>query len=219
MFDLFEKFKDQLKPSAPPVTGPVEYIVAGLGNPGREYEQTRHNAGFLAIDRMAQALNVDIKKLRFQSLTGEAMIGGKRVLLLKPSTYMNKSGEAVRDALQFYKLPIQNLIVISDDISLDVGRMRIRRSGSDGGQKGLQNIIYLTGSDAFPRVRIGIGKKAHPDMALADWVLSRFTEEDCKKLNAPLDSALPAVELIIQGDIAEAMNRYNRLAPDSEADV
>lgn len=219
MFDLFEKFKDQLRPSAPPVTGPVEYIIAGLGNPGREYEQTRHNAGFLAIDRIAQALNVEVKKLRFQSLTGEAMIGGKRVLLLKPSTYMNKSGEAIRDALQFYKLPIQSLIVISDDISLDVGRMRIRRSGSDGGQKGLQSIIYLTGSDAFPRIRIGVGKKPHPDMALADWVLSRFTDEDVKKLDTPLSSALPAVELMVKGDIAEAMNRFNRVAPNGEDDA
>lgn len=205
MKDIFEA----LFRSRPSATGPVEYIVAGLGNPGREYEQTRHNAGFMAVDYMAEQTGAAVKRLRFQSLTGETVLGGKRVLLVKPTTYMNLSGQAVQQALAFYKLPAERLVVISDDVALDVGKIRIRRAGSDGGQKGLKSIIRLTGHDDFPRIRIGVGKKPHPGMELADWVLSRFTKEE-QALLAPLwASVLAAAELIVQGDIAEAMNRYN----------
>ena len=190
-------------------SGPVDFIVAGLGNPGSNYEYTRHNAGFLAVDKIREQERFEMKRLKFKSICGDAMIAGKRVLFLKPSTYMNKSGEAVRDAMQFYKIPPERTLILFDDTSLDIGRMRIRQKGSDGGQKGMQNIIYLTGKDDFPRVRIGIGKKPHPDMKLSDWVLSRFSKDDMKQLEPVLDNAAEAVRLIVAGDILEAMNRFN----------
>lgn len=189
--------------------GAIEYIVAGLGNPGREYENTRHNMGFIALDHIAGKLGFAIKKLKFQALCGDAVIAGKRVLFLKPSTYMNKSGESVRDAMSFYKVPIENVIIISDDTALGLGKMRIRRSGSAGGQNGLKNIIYLTGSEDFPRIRLGVGAKPHPDMDLAAWVLSRFSKDEGKLLEPVWENTLEAVKLIVQGKIDEAMNRYN----------
>ena len=188
----------------------IEYIVVGLGNPGRQYEGTRHNAGFIAINYIAEELGVKINKLKFKSTVGEATISGKRCLLMKPSTYMNLSGQAVTEAMNFYKIPPQNVVILSDDISLDVGVIRIRRKGSDGGQKGLQNIIYLSGSDEFPRVKIGIGKKPHPDYDLKDWVLSRFTDKDKKLIAERLPDIKGAVELIVDGDIDQAMNLYNQ---------
>lgn len=206
---MLDKLFDELFAKKNHAAGPVEYIVAGLGNPGKEYEHTRHNIGFMAVDKISALCNFSVKKLQFQSLTGDAVIGGKRVLFLKPSTYMNLSGQAVQSALQFYKLPISNLIVISDDIALDVGKMRIRRQGSDGGQKGLRNIIYLIGKDDFPRIRLGVGQKPFPDMQLADWVLSRFTEDELKQITPLLEHTLQAIELIVTGHIAEAMNRFN----------
>lgn len=209
MVNKFKKFFSGSKAPSYSAAGKIEYIVAGLGNPGREYENTRHNMGFLAVDYMAQKWGFALKKLKFQSLCGDALIAGKRVLFLKPSTFMNKSGEAVRDAMQFYKVPIENVIVISDDISLDVGKMRIRRSGSDGGQKGLRSIIYLTGKDTFPRIRIGVGAKPHPNMDLAAWVLSRFSKEEAKTLEQVFDNAATAVELIVSQKTDEAMNRFN----------
>ena len=190
--------------------GPVEYIVAGLGNPGREYENTRHNAGFMALDYLQKQEGFEMKRLRFKALCGDAMIAGKRVLFLKPSTFMNKSGESVRDAMQYYNVPPERTIILFDDISIDVGKLRIRVKGSDGGQKGMQNIIYLTGDDQFPRVRVGIGKKRHPDMKLADWVLSRFTPDELKTLDTVFENAAGAVRLMVNGDINQAMNRYNR---------
>lgn len=190
-------------------SGTVEYMVVGLGNPGKQYEDTRHNIGFLAVDAMARKHGFSISRLKFKALCGDTMIAGKRVLFLKPSTFMNNSGEAVRDAMQFYKLPIERVIVISDDIALDVGTMRIRRKGSDGGQKGLRSIIYLTGQDNFPRIKIGVGAKPHPDMDLAAWVLSKFSKEDSEKLAPVWEDAAAAVELIVGGEIDAAMNRYN----------
>lgn len=204
---MLNRFKDFF--SGYSAAGAVEYIVAGLGNPGREYENTRHNMGFIAVDYIAAKLNFTMKRLKFKSLCGDAVIAGKRVLFIKPSTYMNKSGEAVRDAMSFYKVPIENIIVISDDISLDVGKMRIRRSGSDGGQKGLKNIIYLTGKDTFPRIRLGIGAKPHPEMELADWVLSRMSKDEAKRLAPVLENTYEAVELIVGGQIDAAMNKFN----------
>ena len=187
----------------------IEYIIVGLGNPGKQYEGTRHNAGFIAIDYIAEELGVKINKIKFKSTVGEANISGKRCLLLKPSTYMNLSGQAVTQAMQFYKLPPQKVIVLSDDISLDVGIIRVRRKGSDGGQKGLQNIIYLSGSDEFPRVKIKKRKKPHPDYDLKDWVLSRFTDKDKKLIAERLPDVKGAVELIVAEDIDKAMNLYN----------
>ena len=187
----------------------IEYLVVGLGNPGKQYEGTRHNAGFISLNYIAEELGVRINKVKFKSTVGEAVISGKRCLLMKPSTFMNLSGQAVTEAMRFYKIPPQKVIVISDDISLDVGIIRIRRKGSDGGQKGLQNIIYHSGSDEFPRVKVGIGKKPHPDYDLKDWVLSRFTEKDLKLLSERLPDIKGAVELIVAGDIDKAMNEYN----------
>lgn len=201
------KFKDFF--SGHTKSGPVEYIVAGLGNPGKQYETTRHNAGFLAVDHIAEQRSCKVSKLKFNALCGDITLGGKRVLLMKPTTYMNNSGEAVREAMRFYKVPTEKVIVISDDAALDVGQMRIRRSGSDGGQKGLRSIIALTGRDDFPRIRIGVGKKPHPQMELADWVLSQFSKEDIKQLAPMLENTLIAVELMVQDNIAEAMNKFN----------
>ena len=189
--------------------GGIEYIIVGLGNPGRQYENTRHNAGFIAMDYIADKLGVKINRIKFKSTVGEANIAGKRCLLMKPSTFMNLSGQAVTEAMNFYKIPPQRTVIMSDDISLDVGAIRIRRKGSDGGQKGLQNIIYLSGSDEFPRVKIGIGKKPHPEYDLKDWVLSRFTDKDKKLISERLPDILGAVELIVSEDIDKAMNLYN----------
>lgn len=190
-------------------TGTIEFIVAGLGNPGRQYEQTRHNAGFRAVDYVAGELGLRMTKLKFQSLCADGLLGGKRVLFLKPSTFMNRSGEAVRDAAAFYKIPPEKTVILYDDVSLPVGGMRIRRNGSDGGQKGMRSIIYLTGSDAYPRIRIGVGHKPHPEMDMADWVLSRFTPQEDKQLQEVWPQVYEALEDIVAGNLEAAMNRCN----------
>ena len=189
--------------------GAAEYLIVGLGNPGKQYEYTRHNVGFLAIDLLASQCGISINRLRFKALTGMGEIAGKKVLLVKPQTFMNNSGEAVQGAMQFYKIPPERTIVLYDDITLDVGRLRIRKKGSDGGQKGMRSIITVTGSDNYPRVRIGIGAKPHPDYDLADWVLSHFPKADGEKLEDALERACDAVKLILAGDYDGAMNRYN----------
>ena len=190
-------------------TGPVEYLVVGLGNPGKEYETTRHNAGFLAVDHIAQTRGFDIKKLKFKALCGDCLVAGKRVLFIKPSTFMNKSGEAVTEAMRFYKIPPERLIVIYDDAALPAGKLRIRKSGSDGGQRGMQHIIYLLARDDFARIRVGIGEKPHPDMQLADWVLSRFSKGEMKELATLFEKVDSAVELIVAGNIEKAMAQCN----------
>lgn len=197
------------KSTAAAPQGPVEYIVAGLGNPGREYENTRHNAGFVTIDRFAEKHHVQINRLKYKALCGECMVDGKRVLLMKPQTFMNNSGQSVTQAMSFYKIPPERVIILLDDISLEPGRLRIRRKGSDGGQNGMKNIIYLSGRDTFPRVKVGIGAKPNPGWDLAKWVLSRFTPDEQKLLLEAADKAGNAVELIIKGDIDQAMNLYN----------
>ena len=207
VFDILDKLKAEKEP---PLTGAVEYIVCGLGNPGTQYENTRHNAGFMAIDTIAKNINAEVKKLKFKSLTGDVMLGGVRCLLMKPTTFMNNSGEAVREALNFYKLPPERLIVIYDDISMDVGRTRIRRKGSDGGHNGIKSIILETNSDAFPRIKIGVGAKPHPDYNLADWVLSPFLKEQAEALENSLTNAAKAAELMVQDKYDEAMNKYNK---------
>ncbi len=190
-------------------SSPVDYIIVGLGNPGRQYENTRHNCGFDAIDLIADKFGCQMKKIRFKSTTGECRISGKRCLLMKPSTYMNNSGEAVREAMNFYKIDPSQVIIIFDDISLDVGRMRIRQKGSDGGHNGMKNIIYLTGSDMFPRVKVGVGKKPHPDYDLKDWVLSRFSQSDRKVLEGVLLNTVEAVELMVDDNTQGAMQKFN----------
>lgn len=207
MYDIFEKLKTlNTKPS---VTGTPEFLVVGLGNPEPKYDTTRHNAGFMAIDRIAQKVGCRVDQLKFKSLYGICEIEGKKVMLMKPSTYMNLSGEAVREASQFYKIDPEHIIVIFDDISLDVGKMRIRRKGSDGGHNGIKNIIYLTGSDKYPRIKIGVGKKPHPDYDLAAWVLGHFSDEDMKNLSPVLDNSFEAVKEIVKGNIDRAMNLFN----------
>lgn len=196
------------KPRSVP-SGKIEYIIVGLGNPGRQYENTRHNCGFIAVDHIAEKLGIKVNKLKFKSLVGECMINSHRCLVMKPSTFMNNSGQAVVEAMQFYKLPPENVIVIFDDISLDVGKMRIRRKGSDGGQRGMKSIIYLSGSEDFMRIKIGIGKKPHPDYDLKDWVLSRFTKDDAKLMMPMLDDVYSSVEYMVDGNIDRAMNLYN----------
>ena len=204
--DLFEKLKALSRPEP---SGPVEYIIVGLGNVGTQYEGTRHNAGFMALDQLARKYAADIKKLKFKSLCCEAVISGRRCLLMKPSTFMNKSGEAVLEAVQFYKLSMENVLVLFDDISLEPSLIRIRRKGSDGGHNGIKNIIYLTGRDDFPRVKIGVGKKPHPDYDLADWVLSSFKRSEFERMQEALDKTVAAVELMVDGKMNEAMNKYN----------
>lgn len=187
----------------------VEYLVVGLGNPDRKYENTRHNTGWLALDYIADKYNCKVNKIKYKSFVGECTIGTAKVMLMKPTTYMNNSGQAVVEAMNFYKIPPENVIVIFDDISLDVGKMRIRSKGSDGGQKGMRSIIYLSGSDKFPRVKIGIGAKPNPHWELADWVLSKFTDDECKTLKDMFENASKAVELMVDGKIDRAMNMFN----------
>ena len=206
MFDIFKKLEG-LRPAAP--TGPVEAIVAGLGNPGREYENTRHNAGFLVLDQIAGSCGVRLDRLKYKSLCADAVLGGRRVLLMKPQTFMNLSGQAVTEAMRFYKLPAEKVIVIFDDISLEPGNLRIRRKGSDGGHNGIKNIIYLSGKDTFPRIKMGVGKKPRPDYNLADWVLSRFSEKELSMMGETAEKAAAAAQLIVSGNIEEAMNRYS----------
>ena len=186
-----------------------EYIIAGLGNPGAKYEMTRHNAGFLALDLYAVKNNADIKKLKYHSLVREVTVSGKRCLLMKPQTFMNNSGEAIGEAAKFYKIPPERVIVISDDTTLDLGKIRIRRKGSAGGHNGLKSIIAHLGSEDFPRVKIGVGKKPDAYTDLADWVLARFPKESEADLKNALENALSAVELIVAGETDKAMNLYN----------
>lgn len=201
MFRLFER-----KPTA---GGPVEFMIVGLGNPGREYEGTRHNAGFMALDTIAEREHAAVTRIKYKGLVEECRMAGKRVLLLKPSTFMNLSGQSVTEAMRFYKLPPERVLILFDDINLAPGKLRIRRKGSDGGHNGMKNIIYLSGSDQFPRIKLGVGQKPHPDYNLADWVLSRFTPQEQKDLSTALDNAAAAAELIVKGELDRAMNLYN----------
>ena len=195
------------KPAAP--AGAPEFLIVGLGNPGDKYADTRHNAGFLCLDLLAEQHGADIRRLKYRSLLGDAVIGGHRCLLQKPQTFMNASGEAVRDAAAFYKIPPERILVLFDDVSLDVGRLRIRRKGTDGGHNGIKSIIYHLNSDRFPRVKIGVGKKPHPDYDLAAWVLSSFKPDEIQPLKEALLHACEAVPLLLDGRTDEAMNRFN----------
>ncbi len=209
MADIFELFKQigANKPALP--AGPAEYIVACLGNPGRQYENTRHNVGFIAADIIAEKRGFKMDRLRFQSLTGECMVSGKKVLFLKPSTFMNLSGQAVVEAMNFYKVPIERVIIIHDDVALPPGRLRVRPTGSHGGHNGLRNIIALTGKENFPRIKIGVGDKPHPDYDMADWVLSVPEAEDRKLIEQAILKTDDIVELLVAGRLNDAMNRYN----------
>ena len=189
--------------------GPVEWLVAGLGNPGSRYEWTRHNMGFLVIDELADRLDIPVKRLKFKALTNTAVLGGHSVLLMKPTTYMNLSGEALGQAARFYKIPPERVLVISDDAALPQGKLRIRRSGSAGGHNGLKNIIAHLGTDQFPRVKVGVGEKPHPDSDMADWVLGAFTGQDRKVMEEAVSRAADAVTVLLQHGIDQAMSSYN----------
>ena len=186
-----------------------DFVVAGLGNPGDEYKATKHNVGFMVIDKFAENNNANFKKSRFNALVADCKIGEKRVLLLKPLTYMNLSGEAISKALNFYKISPENLVVICDDINLDAGKIRIRKKGSDGGQNGLKNIILNLKTQEFKRVRIGIGAKPHPEYELKDWVLSNFSKEAKPQIERAINLGSDAIEAIIKKDADFAMSHFN----------
>lgn len=185
------------------------YLVAGLGNPGDNYKMTRHNIGFETIDYIADEYNVKIKKLKYKALFSDTVIGGEKVLLVKPQTYMNLSGESIREFCAFYKIPPEKIIIICDDISLVPGKIRIRRKGSAGGHNGLKSIIYQLASDEFVRIKIGVGSPEHKDYELADYVLGRFTREEIPVLEDSIIRAKKSVEEIISHGVDSAMNKYN----------
>ncbi len=190
-------------------SGSVSWLIVFLGNPGPKYEYTRHNAGFMAGDALAKKLGVSINRLRFKALTAAAEINGEKVLLMKPQTFMNLSGEAVGQAARFYKIPPERVLVVSDEISLPLGKLRVRPKGSAGGHNGLKSIIASLGSDAFPRIRIGVGAPPHPDYDMADWVLSVFRNQDLEDMLAASDRAAEAVTTYISDGPERAMNRFN----------
>lgn len=190
-------------------SGPPEFIIVGLGNPGKQYELTRHNAGFLFADLLADKCDVKIDKIQFKAVTATVELGGHKCLLMKPQTFMNNSGEAVKQAAAFYKIPPERIIIVFDDISLPCGRLRIRRKGSAGGHNGIKSIIYLLNSDNFPRIKLGVGEKPHPDYELADWVLSNFKKDEIPALREAAENACKAVELMVQGETDRAMSSFN----------
>lgn len=190
-------------------SGGVDWLLVGLGNPGDKYENTRHNAGYMVVDEIGNRKKIPIQKLKYKALTNTTELGGQKVLVMKPVTYMNLSGEAVRQAADFYKIPAERILVISDDTALAIGKLRIRKNGSAGGHNGLKSIIQQLGTDQFPRLRVGVGEKPHPDYDLADWVLGHFTGQDKKDMDASVSRAADAVECLLSQGLDRAMNRYN----------
>ncbi len=205
IFDLFKKIESD-KGSA---GAPIEFLIAGLGNPGKEYERTRHNVGFVAIDAIADSLGAKIDRAKFRALITEVNLGGKRGLLMKPQTFMNLSGAAIAEAASFYKIPPERVLVLVDDISLSPGQMRIRRKGSAGGHNGLKSIIAELGSQEFPRIKLGVGQKPNPDYDLVSWVLGKLPEEDNKAFLAILPDVTEAAALTVRGEIDAAMCRFS----------
>ncbi len=185
---------------------PVAWLVVGLGNPGEKYEETRHNVGFMVADELGKRGSFSIQKVKYHALTS---IGGQGALVMKPTTYMNLSGEAVGEAARFYKIPPDHVLVISDDVDLPLGKLRIRTNGSAGGHNGLKSIIQHLGSDQFPRLKVGVGGKPHPDYDMADWVLSKFQGEDKKLIDETVKRAAEAVECLLKDGPQKAMNRFN----------
>ena len=207
IFDIFAKLEQEEKNK--PAVQPIDWLIVGLGNPGKKYENNRHNTGFRVMDALCKKHNVRWDRSRFQALTGEAVLGGHRCLLVKPQTFMNASGDAVAQAADFYKIPPEHILVIFDDISLPVGTLRIRPKGSAGGQNGVKNIIFMLGSDQFPRIKVGVGAKPHPDYDLADWVLSNVTEEEMPAMTDAVDRAVLAISELIENGVPAATQKYN----------
>ena len=203
IFDLFKQIESRED------TGKIGYIIVGLGNPGDKYKDTRHNAGFIAIDHIAEKCGVKIDRAKFHALVGECRIGSERVLLVKPQTYMNNSGVAVAEAASFYKIPPERVLVLHDEISFDAGIFRIRRKGSAGGHNGLKSIIASLGSEDFPRIKIGVGKKPNPEYDLADWVLGKMSVGERGQITNKLEDIRLATEIIVSGDIETAMSKYS----------
>lgn len=189
--------------------GGYQWLLVCLGNPGKDYENTRHNIGFMAADELARREGVKINKLRYRALTGDVRVSGRRVLVLKPQTYMNLSGEAVKLAGGFYKIPPDHVLVISDDVALPLGKLRIRAGGSAGGHNGLKNIIAHLGTDQFPRVRVGVGAPAHPEHEMIDWVIGHFAPQEKKIVDEAVSRAVDAALCVIESGVSEAQNRYN----------
>ena len=188
---------------------PVSWIIVFLGNPGARYENTRHNAGFIVADKTAENAGVKINRAKWSSLTNTAVVGLQRVLLMKPQTYMNLSGGPVRQAMRFFSVPLQNVLVVSDDVSLPTGKLRVRRRGSAGGHNGLKDIIKKCGGEDFPRIKIGVGTPPHDDYDMADWVLSKFNDEDSMLISKAASHAFTALETVIAQGIEFAMAEYN----------
>lgn len=184
------------------------YVIVGLGNPGKQYDKTRHNVGFEVIDILAKEYNISVTKIKHKALIGEGRIGSEKVLLVKPQTYMNLSGETLIDIYKYYKVDMENIIVIYDDIDLDVGKIRVRKKGSGGTHNGMRSIVKCLGSTDFPRVRVGVSKP-RPGQDLADFVLSRFRKEEADNLADGLEKSYRAVDAIIRENIDTAMNKYN----------
>lgn len=207
ILDIFAKLEKERKQKE--VSGKPEFLIVGLGNPGKKYENTRHNAGFIALDAVTLKAGVSVDKAKFHALITEGCIAGKKILFMKPETFMNSSGEAVGEASRFYKIPPENIIVISDDITLPVGKMRIRRKGSHGGHNGLKSIESHLSSSDYQRIKIGVGEKPHPDYDLVDWVLGKFSKEDLVKINETAKNTAEALEYIIKGETDKAMCKFN----------
>ena len=186
-----------------------DWLIVGLGNPGLQYEKTRHNAGFMVIDALAEKYGVGFPKRKYDALIGECKIGDNRIMLVKPQTFMNLSGKAVTAICSFYKIPYDKVIVMFDDVSLDVGKIRVRRKGSDGGHNGIKDIIQLSGTSDIPRIKIGVGKKPNAEYDLKDWVLGKFSMEDLDNFQKATEIGVKAAEEIVKRGIDSAMNRYN----------
>ncbi len=204
IFDLFKQIEKKSD------TQPVSFIIAGLGNPGAKYERTRHNAGFMAIDYIAERCGCKIDRLKFNALVAECRLGESRVLLMKPQTFMNNSGLAIREAAAFYKIPPERVLVLFDEISFEPGMLRIRRKGSAGGHNGLKSIVEHLPGEGFPRIKLGVGNKPRPDYDLADWVLGKFTDEGYRALSDRFEDAFVAATLIVEGKIDDAMARFSK---------
>ena len=190
-------------------SGGASWLLVCLGNPGDKYENTRHNVGFMVADEVAERQRAPIQKLKFKALTNTFTISGEKVLVMKPVTYMNLSGEAVRQAVDFYKVPADHVLVVSDDTALAIGKLRIRVKGSAGGHNGLKNIIQHLGTDQFPRVKVGVGEKPHPDYDMIDWVMGKFHGENRKIMDEAVKRAADAVECILKSGMDTAMNKFN----------